>query len=543
MSEESNTALAPEEAHQTLDAIASGNVDGIVVDGPHGPRVFRLEGPDEPFRTFVERMQEGALTLSAEGEILFANGYFAQLVQQTSERLIGAPLASFVPSRYHFTLATLIREGMEKPVKGQLRLCVGAITIPVQFTLSPLVGGTRPSCCAVMFDLREREQIEEAHAARVAAEQASTAKDQFLAILSHELRSPLNTMLGWAQILLNDGSLNERQQRAVQTIERSARTQAQLIADLLDISRIIAGKLSLERSNLELGALVESVLSAAKPTVEQKQLRVSARLAEDADVYGDSTRLHQIVTNLLNNALKFTEPGGSIDVTVEREESAVLLTVADTGIGMSHELVARVFDVFHQGETQPRRQGGLGLGLAIAKQLVEAHGGTLTATSPGEGLGSSFTVRLPRTNKSVTPPRPEFAPRGELHGVSALLIDDEPDSLELARYLLEAAGCSVAAVESAERALAALDERRFGLIVSDIGLGDQDGLELMREIRARGYGAADLPAIALTGYAGVHDARLIDAAGYQRHLTKPVDATLLVRTAAEVAARRPESAA
>lgn len=525
-----------DEVRETLDAIASGSVDAIVVEDATGPQVYRLEAPDRPFRTFVECMQEGALTLSADGTIFYANGYFAQLVDRPPEALVGMPLADLVAPSFHFTLATLIREGIERPVKGRCLLELPNGGIPVQFTLSPLATGSRPTCCAVVFDLRERELADEAHAARMAAERANTAKDQFLAMLSHELRSPLNTMLGWAQILAADQGLTPTAQRAAQTIERNARTQAQLIGDLLDISRISAGKLSLEMSNLEFGALVDSVVSGMRPLAERKRISLVDRL-EDCDVYGDPTRLQQVVTNLLNNALKFTLPGGTIEVVLESGAETVTLTLRDTGIGMSRELLAHAFDVFHQGGSLERRQGGLGLGLPIAKQLAEAHRGTLTAASEGEGCGSTFVVRLPRASKGVAAPRHDFRVHGELSGIFALVVDDEQDNLDITRYLLEAAGCTVTTAASASHALASLAQGDYGLLVSDIGLPDQDGLELMREIRARGFGPERLPAIALTGYAGMHDARLVTAAGYQRHLPKPVDAATLVRTASEVCRR------
>lgn len=525
------------EAQETLDAIAAGHVDAVVVHGPHGPQVFHLEGPDHPFRTLVERMQEGALTLSEDGTILYANAYLAQLLRVSIEEVIGVPLTQFVPSRYRATVGALVKEGMSHAVKGQIRLQAREDAIPVQLTLSPLVGGTSSTCCGVVFDLRERELAEEAHSALVAAEQASLAKDQFLAVLSHELRSPLNAILGWAQILLNDSTLNDGARRAAQTIERNARTQAQLIGDLLDISRIIAGKLNLEMTSHELGALTEAVISAARPAVAQRRLELSYQLIEDADVYGDSTRIQQIVTNLINNAIKFTEAGGRVEVKLRRDGQVAELTVADSGIGMSPELVQRVFDVFHQGGSAQRRKGGLGLGLAIAKQLAEAHGGSLTAASAGEGAGSVFTLRLPVAAKSARPPAQAFEPRGELDGVRILAVDDEHDNLELVAYLLERAGARVTGADSAERALQLLEQESFDLMISDIGLQDQDGLELMREIRARGYLASKLPAIALTGYAGRHDVHLVNAAGYQKHLAKPVDAATLLRTVSSLVSK------
>jgi CheY-like chemotaxis protein/anti-sigma regulatory factor (Ser/Thr protein kinase) len=289
--------------------------------------------------------------------------------------------------------------------------------------------------------------------------------------------------------------------------------------------------LNLERSHVELGTLVEAALSAARPVLQQRRLELSRQLTDDADVYADATRVQQIITNLLNNAIKFTEDEGSISVSLRRDGSVVELSIADTGVGMSPELVTRVFDVFHQGGTTQRRKGGLGLGLAIAKQLAEAHEGSLHAESEGEGRGSRFILRLPSAPKSTRPPAPPFEPQGELHGIHALAVDDEQDNLDLVRYLLESAGARVTAVSSAEEALAALSEGTFQLMISDIGLQDQDGLELMREVRARGYMPHRLPAIALTGYAGRHDVRLVAAAGYQKHLAKPVDAGNLLAAA------------
>jgi PAS domain S-box-containing protein len=527
-----------DDARETLDAISSGGVDAVVVHGPQGPQVFHLEGPDQPFRTLIEHIQEGALSLSANGVILYVNAYLAQLIGMPAEEVIGAPLSRFVPSRYGATLAALIREGLTRPVKGQLRLQTRADSIPVQLTLSPLLGGVSQACCGVVFDLREREQAEEAHSALVAAEQANLAKDQFLAILSHELRSPLNAMLGWAQILLSDQQLGEGARRAAQTIERNARTQAQLIGDLLDISRIIAGKLNLEMSNLELGTLTEAALSAARPALAQRRLSLVRGVMEEVDVYGDSTRLQQIVTNLLNNAIKYTEEGGRVEVSLRRVGRGAELTIADSGVGMTAELLERVFDVFQQGTDPQRRKGGLGLGLAIAKQLAEAHGGTLTAASPGVGLGSVFTLRLPLASKSTRPPAMAFEPRGELQGVRILAVDDEQDNLELVRYLLESAGATVTAASSAEAALTALGSQEFDLMISDIGLDDQDGLDLMREVRARGHSPSALPALALTGYAGHHDVHLVTAAGYQKHLAKPVEAGTLLRTSIALVAQR-----
>ena len=495
------------------------------------------EAPDPPLRAFVEQMQEGALTLSREGSVLYANDCFARLAGVPLAEIVGAPLAIFVSPGDRSAVAALVREGVEGTVRGACRLGLGEREVPVQLTLSPLAGGPRPACCAIVVDLREREREEEARAARVAADEVSKAKDQFLALVSHELRSPLNGILGWAQILVDDPSLSDTVRRAVETIERSARAQAGLITDLLDISRIVAGKLTLEMSHSDLAEIATSAIAAVQPVAEAKGVVLRHLVAGGADVYGDPTRLEQVVTILLTHALDCTPAHGTIDVTLDGQRDSIVLEVRDTGAGMSPTQVQRAFDVFQQGEAPRRKSRGLGLGLAIARRLAEAHDGTLTVSSDGEGRGSLFTVRLPRAMKSARPAGAPDAQKGQLVGIAALVVDDDRDNLELLTYLLETAGCEVTTAECAEDALTALGRADFGLIVSDIGLPDRDGLELLREIRARGYDAAKLPAIALTGYAGLHDARLVSAAGYQKHLAKPVDIPSLLASAEQLGRR------
>jgi len=517
-----------EEVQETLDAIRTGNVDAVIVHGPQGLQLFRLEGPDQPFRAFVENIQEGAITLLADGTIAYANTFFADLVGKPVKEVIGVPLARFVEPESRASLENLVREGLRGKVKGELRLAIDGGVIPIQLTLGKL---TAESCCCVVVDLRAHHKAEEADMARRAAVEATRAKDQFLAVLSHELRSPLNTVLGWAQILSSDTTLNATAKRAADAILRGARTQASLINDLLDISRIIAGKMNLEMGQLDLGGLVEAQLASFEPLVADRQITLNRSLcAGDTAVYGDAVRLQQILTNLLTNALKFTEKGGSVDVTLESDEESLRLTVKDTGIGMSADLAARVFDVFHQGGSSERRKGGLGLGLAIARQLAEAHGGTLTVASEGEGKGTAFTLTLARS-KTLKTHSDRFVPQGELAGLSVLVVDDDADTLDLTRTMLERAGAMTIAASNAEEALDVIGKNTFDLVVSDIGLPRQDGLSLMREIRASGN---DVPAVAVTGFAGLYDARAVVSAGFQKHLAKPVDATALVRAAAEI---------
>lgn len=290
-------------------------------------------------------------------------------------------------------MSLALEQGLSNTVKHTVKLDRATGKVPVQITLSPLSAGEYPTCCAVVVDLREHEQAERARAAREAAQEANDAKDRFLAVLGHELRSPLNTVLGWAQILGGRGDLDATVQKAVKTIERNARAQAQLISDLLDVSCIIAGKLHFEFEVVDVKALVASVVSASKLTLD-KPIDILYSAAEpEAFVLGDSTRLQQVVTNLLKNAVKFTEHGERVEARLERDERYVQLTVSDTGIGIASDDIDNIFELFQQSALS-QRKGGLGLGLSISKQLVEAHGGDIRVESPGLGIGSIFTVRL-----------------------------------------------------------------------------------------------------------------------------------------------------
>ncbi|HET9954687.1 MAG TPA: ATP-binding protein [Polyangiaceae bacterium] len=526
------------EAESTLEAIQSGTVDAVVVHGPQGPQVYSLEGPDQPFRTFVEGMQEGALTLSGDGTVLYANRFLAELLGKDAEQVMGRDFAAFVAEEYKFTFAELRDTALKRGTKGNLRLIGASNTIPVQLTLSPLNGTGSPACCGVVFDLREREQMEHANAAREAAEKASEARDRFLAVLSHELRSPLGTILGWAQVLGMRADFDEKTRHALQSIERNARAQAKLIEELLDVSRFMAGKLHLETEVIDFAQIVQSAVTSARLGLD-KSVELASHSGEvDAYVLGDPTRLQQVVTNLLNNAIKFTDPGGHVQVDVTTEAGQVVLRVSDTGIGISPEQIPRLFGLFQQVELNSRksnepysqrRKTGLGLGLAVSKQLVEAHGGKIVGHSEGIGHGATFEVRLPRVAAPPAIPLREEGQRGRLAGIRVLLVEDELDLLDLTRHVLEVDGASVSAAQSAAAALALLRTETFDVLLTDIGLPEQDGFALIREVRARGHHREQLPAVALTGFASNEHARLAKAAGFQMHLAKPVDSRELVQ--------------
>lgn len=386
--------------------------------------------------------------------------------------------------------------------------------------------------------------------ARQIAEQANKIKDEFLATVSHELRTPLNAILGWSNILRGGKMDGETSARALETIERNARFQAQLIDDLLDISRIITGKLRLEIQKIELSTVIEAAVDAVRPAADAKNIRLQTLLdSEVGFISGDANRLQQVIWNLLSNAVKFTPKAGRVQVRLERINSHVEITVSDTGEGIAPEFLPFVFDRFRQADqTSTRRQGGLGLGLSIVRQLVEMHGGTVDVQSAGEGKGTSFNVNLPRliaVPKSEGEKEKRFHPTTdgyvqfdcapELTGLNVLVVDDEADSRELLRMVLEQCGSKVASAGSSAEALQALDKETFDVLISDIGMPEEDGYTLINKIRSlpKEKGGR-IPAIALTAYARVEDRVRALNAGFQAHVPKPVEAVELAAIVANL---------
>ena len=366
--------------------------------------------------------------------------------------------------------------------------------------------------------------------ARASAETANRAKDEFLATMSHELRTPLNAVLGWTMILRTDGTDDETRRRAIDTIERNARAQAQIIEDLLDVSRIVTGKLILEVEAVNLVTLIDSALDGVRLAADTKRIEIRRRVDPSASVVsGDPTRLHQVVSNLLTNAVKFTSPGGWMEVRLERVDGRARITVADNGQGISGDFLPHVFERFRQADgSTTRAHGGLGLGLAIVRHLVDLHGGTVHVASPGLGRGSTFAVEIPlihaaaRTPLADQPPAGEGSPPRALHGVRVLVVDDDLDSRDMLRHLLQQAGAIVTTAGSASEALDIIDAAAPDVLVSDIGMPDQDGYQLLRTLRQRPTRSASIPAVAVTAYARPEDRAHAIAAGFQVHVSKPI---------------------
>jgi PAS domain S-box-containing protein len=395
---------------------------------------------------------------------------------------------------------------------------------------------------------RARILAEELRAARDRAEDATRVKDEFLATVSHELRTPLNAILGWARLLATGTLSPEKSTHAVETIIRNATAQNLIIDDLLDVSRIITGKLRLDVDYVDLNQVVSAALDVVRPGAEAKGVAVQWLLNPDAGTLkGDAGRLQQVLWNLLTNAVKFTPRGGRIHVMLHREDSYVTIEVADTGKGIASEFLPRVFERFTQHEsTNSRRSGGLGLGLAIVKHLVELHGGSVAAHSDGENTGSTFVVRLPiapvrtsRTEARVTNgPSDDMSCPPELSGLHVLVLDDEDDARELVRTVLQRAGSVVALASSAAEALASIRRHKPDVIVSDIGMPEQDGYAFISQLRAlsREEGGR-IPAVALTAYARADDRRRALVAGFQNHAAKPIEPQELMIVIANLAGR------
>jgi PAS domain S-box-containing protein len=388
----------------------------------------------------------------------------------------------------------------------------------------------------------ERERLLEAErAARSDAERASRVKDEFVAMVSHELRTPLNAILGWAQLMSQAPRDEDMVRRGVDVVFRNTRVQAQLISDLLDMSRIVSGKLRLTVEKVDVKPLVQSAIETVQQTTQDKQISVHAQLDPTSSIAGDPARLQQIVWNLLWNAVKFTPDGGSIFVRLRQAGPDIEIAVQDTGVGIRADFLPRIFERFEQGDPSiTRRFGGLGLGLSIVKHLVELHGGSIKAESAGEDQGSTFTVTLPGGSlAAIAPPAVHVAGSAAavihksdaLNGIRILIVEDEKDTLDFVCRFLVSYGAEVVPAASAGEAIARAPTAGAHVLISDIGLPDVDGYELLQRIRRMDASSAGgIPAIALTAYARAQDRMLAFRAGYQAHLAKPVEPTELIAT-------------
>jgi PAS domain S-box-containing protein len=526
-----------------------------------------LRRSEEKYRSLLENANDIIYSHDLEGNYLTINRACEEVTGYTRKEILGGLNIAQVVVPEHLEYAKeMTQRKLSDPSPTVYEVDIFTkdrrrLTLEVSTRIS-YRDGKPVAVEGIGRDITERKRIERAREellereqrARLELEEASRIKDEFLATVSHELRTPLTAMLGWSH-LLRTGKLSENNAaHAIETIERNARTQAQLIEDLLDVSRIITGKLHLDARPVDPVGIIEGALEAVRPAAEAKGVQLLKVIDTSiSSVFGDPTRLQQVVWNLLSNAIKFTSEGGSVEVRLERVASHFQIVVHDTGEGINPNFLPYVFDRFRQADaTTTRIHGGLGLGLAIVRHLVEMHGGTVSAESPGEGLGSTFTVRLPLIavyQKTSTQeghalqPADGFKPLAlecpeRLDGLKILAVDDERDAREMLRAAFEQCGAKVVTASSAAEALTLLEEQRPDVLISDIGMPEEDGYDLIMKVRSlpveRG---GKTPAVALTAYARGEDRLRALRTGYQMHVPKPVELAELVAIVSRLAER------
>ena len=479
----------------------------------------------------------------------------------TAAEAIGQHITLIIPLERHAEedeVLAKIRRGEKIEHFETIRQTKDGRRLNISLTVSPVIDaeGRVIGASKIARDITEQKRAEEerdvllarAQNARRIAEEANRLKDDFLATVSHELRNPLHAIVGWIA-LLQTGKLDEQESaHAVEAIQRSAQAQNRLINDLLDVSRIITGRLRLDIRPVQLAEVLKATIETVRPAAEAKKIQLHSRLNPlEEPIAGDLNRLQQIFWNLLSNAVKFTPDAGHVEVILERVDSHLEISVHDSGMGIDPSLLPYIFDRFRQGDASSSRQnGGLGLGLAITRHLVELHGGTVHADSEGKGRGAVFTIRLPlvfarsggmEASEGLGNSSPDLSV-ASLKGLRILVVDDEPDSRELVGIILTRAGAEIRMAESAEATLKVLDEWLPDALLSDIAMPKVDGYELLRRIRARApHQGGKVPAAALTAYARKEDRLRILAAGFQMHVPKPVEPAELITVVASIARR------
>ncbi len=504
-----------------------------------------LQKSEAKYRRIVDTSYEGIWMIDSDSRTEFVNQRMLQMLGYTAEEMLGSSMFDFMDQADGIAaqenLEWLKREGSD--LKEGRFCCKDGSYIWTLISARAIFGEQNEflGAIAMLTDITDRKKTAEERdrllqlekLARAEAEAANRIKDEFLAVLSHELRSPLNPILGWAKLLQSRKFDETALKKALETIERNAKLQAQLIEDLLDVSRILQGKLNLNMMPVNLASTIEAAMETVHLAAEAKTIQIKMMLDPTVGkVLGDSARLQQVLWNLLSNAVKFTPTGGQVNVRLECIDAQAQITVSDTGKGIHPDFLPHVFDYFRQSDsTTTRKFGGLGLGLAIARHLVEMHGGTIWAESLGEEQGAILTIRLPlikdgatiedNTNTNPSTAVPVSSP---LMGIQVLIVDDNDDTRDFFSFVLEHFGAIVTTAASANEALKALAKSKPDILLSDIGMPEINGYMLIQQVRAleAEAGEKQLPAIALTAYAGEINQQQALKAGFQQHIVKPV---------------------
>jgi PAS domain S-box-containing protein len=513
------------EAQETLDAIRNGEVDAVVVSGAHGNQVYSLAGAEQPYRVFVEQMQEGAVTVSTDSVILFCNRRLAEMLKAPMERVIGAALSSYFHGDAWRHISKVFSAGVGVVKYESVLTCADGGSLPVHLTANRLPMDGQDVMCLVISDLTSQKHESQLRLDKEVAEKANATKDAFLAALSHELRTPLTPVLVLTQELEKDLELPERVRDGMTTIRRNIELEARLIDDLLDLTRVARGKMELHLEALDFHELLRQAVEICRSESDAKDQIIQLRLnATQTRIQADGVRINQAIWNLIRNAVKFTPPGGTIVLKTSNpgRNGELMLEVADKGIGFAPEMSSRLFEAFEQGDRQITRQfGGLGLGLAITKSIVSAHDGKVSAYSAGPGKGATFRMELPaniNANAAADAGPGVPSPVKVREGLKVLLVEDHLDTRKSMEFLLARYKYVVKSAGSAEEALALAEQHPFDLVISDLGLPDASGLELMKQLRDR-FG---LKGIGVSGYGMEEDIALSHAAGFTHHLTKPI---------------------
>jgi signal transduction histidine kinase len=505
-----------EEAEETLRAVRSGEIDAFIVQGPQGEQVFALRSAEQPYRNLVEDMLEGAAILTTEGDIAYCNRRFAELLAVPLEDAVGGAMERFVTKVDRPAYRELLAAGSGKR-RAQLTAADGrTIDVFLSFTTSMCDQVERRNL--IITDLSE---LINAQSGRDRAEQQSQAKDEFMAMLAHELRNPLSAITAAVQVLHAAKGHESAASRARSIIARQARHLSRLVDDLLDVGRVVTGKIVLERRAIDMCDLVRRTAAVFGEREAQHLFEVTA---EPVWVEGDVVRIEQIISNIVGNAVKYTESGGKIRISLSVESDQAVLRVQDNGFGISAELVPLVFDLFVQGErTLDRAQGGLGIGLTLVRRLVALHHGTVSVESEGPGRGSLFTVRLPQVPAARTASPASSTTKANAPRRRVLIIEDNRDAREMFRMMLQLEGHQVSEADEGCEGLQLLKTEVPDVAFIDVGLPGLDGYEIARRFRSECGESARVLLVALTGYGTPDALERSRRAGFDHHHINPVN--------------------